>query len=146
MWGLIVRRIFYYDAVDESRPEEAERQERYFARLRRLPDVHVVLGDVRRRVKGPREQKGVDVQLAVDALEVASSGRVDAIALVTGDADFVPLAGAVRRAGPHVIVMAFPSSLSDRLEAEADRSIFLPEPPPDSWDLWQFERDMGFEE
>ena len=130
---LVVSRVFYYDAIDEkAQEEEQEQQKQYFARLRRLPDTHVVLGEVRRTRK--REQKGVDVQMAVDALRAATSGVIRAIALVTGDADFAPLARAIREAGPHVLVMAFERSLSQSLASEADRVDFYDFPPGD-WRL-----------
>ncbi len=117
----VAGRVFYYDAVDpEADASERERQQDYFRRLQRLPDTHVVLGEVRRG-KRRREQKGVDVQLAIDSLRAATSGAVKAIALVTGDADFAPLARAIREVGPHVIVLAFSRSLSDTLAREADR-------------------------
>ena len=41
--------------------------------------------------------------------------------MVTGDADFAPLADAIRRIGPHVIVAAYPKSLASSLKAAADR-------------------------
>jgi len=133
-WQLWATRIFYYDAADDTDPA-ADEKRRYLDRVRRLPDTHVAEGDVRRRLRdGRREQKGVDVQLAVDALSAAFSGQVAAIALVTGDADFVPLVEAIRHAGPHVLVMAFEQSLSEKLRATADRVVLLPYPPED-WEL-----------
>jgi uncharacterized protein (TIGR00288 family) len=84
-----------------------------------MADTHVILGEVRRSRR--REQKGVDVQMAVDALKAAASGTVDAIILVAGDADFAPLARAIREFGPHVFVVAFPENLSPSLAREADR-------------------------
>ncbi len=128
-------RVFYYDAMpDEATPEERERQEAYFARLRALPDTHVVLGEVRRGAKKRREQKGVDVQLAVDSLRMAMARVTDAIGLVTGDADFAPLVRAIRETGVHVIVLAFPTSLAQSLADEADRRVHFPVLPTD-WGL-----------
>ncbi len=127
-------RVFYYDAVDSEADEaEQERQKKYFDTVQRLPDTHVVLGEVRKGVKS-REQKGVDVQLAVDALRVATSGVIRAVALVTGDADFAPLARAIREAFCHVLVIAFRSSLSDTLAREADRLHVVDDVPKD-WAL-----------
>lgn len=133
---LDVVRLFFYDALDpEGSEEEQKKQRAYFARLGQLPDTHVVFGEVRRGVRR-REQKGVDVQLAVDALRVANAGLVRAIALVTGDADFAPLARAIREAGPHVIVVAFSDSLSKSLRLEADR-VHLWSSMPTDWILSQ---------
>lgn len=127
-------RKFYYDAIDEDAdPEVIKKKKAYLDKVRSLKDTHVVLGKIRKSKK--KEQKGVDVQLAVDALEAARSGSVDVIALITGDADFVPLVEAIRRAGPHVFVIAFNSTVSTDLKNAADRFYSLPE---DSHNLPQF--------
>jgi uncharacterized LabA/DUF88 family protein len=128
-------RIFYYDALpDRTTPEERTREKAYFDRIRALPDTHVVLGEVRKGEKKKREQKGVDVQLAVDALRAAMRRTAEAIGLVTGDADFVPVAKAIREAGVHVLVLGFPASLSEALANEADRVIRFSAIPTD-WNL-----------
>ena len=49
------------------------------------------------------KEKGVDVALAVDAMEVGLDGKIDVAVLVTGDGDFVPL---VRRLMKHGIRVA----------------------------------------
>ncbi|MCH9037720.1 MAG: NYN domain-containing protein [Chloroflexi bacterium] len=127
-------RLFYYDAQD-SEAEESERNRiaDYFAKIQRLPDTHVTLGEIRKG-KRRREQKGVDVQIAVDALKAATSGVIPVIVLVTGDADFAPLAKAIREAGPHVLVVGFSGSLSDSLIGEADR-VYKWETVPSNWNL-----------
>ncbi|MBI1886438.1 MAG: NYN domain-containing protein [Chloroflexi bacterium] len=115
-------RVFYYDAIDSnaSQTEQTHRRD-YFRRVEHLPQTHVLLGEVRTSPKaGQREQKGVDVQMAIDSLRAATSRGVKAIALVTGDADFAPLARAIRESGPYVLVLAFAESLSDNLAREAD--------------------------
>jgi uncharacterized LabA/DUF88 family protein len=128
-FGLV--RTYYYDAIDDEADDtESQRLDSYLGRLQALNDTHVVTGSVRRgRGSKRREQKGVDVRLAVDALEAALSGSVDGVALVSGDADFVPLVDAIRRAGPHVVVLAFEQGLSRDLRHAADRvHILMPEP------------------
>ena len=124
-------RLFFYDAIDEGGPTEEGQQEEtqqrdYLRRVEALNDTIVIVGQVRRRTsknkeqKENKEQKGVDVQLAIDALLMASRGDIEAVILVTGDADFAPLADAIRRIGPHVIVAAYPKSLASSLKAAAD--------------------------
>jgi uncharacterized LabA/DUF88 family protein len=127
-------RLFFYDAVDHDDPKRV-RQEAYLARVQRIPFTHVVTGTVRGR-KGKRRQKGVDVALAVDALEAAHARTADAIVLVTGDADFAPLAVAIRRAGPHVYVAAFAASLPDDLRAAADQVLHLSLSAPEQMATW----------
>jgi uncharacterized LabA/DUF88 family protein len=131
-------RYFVYDAIDESEDEAAQlRQRTYLTKVQRLPDTQVVTGRVKTSRRG-REQKGVDVRLAVDALEAAWSGVVDAVMIASGDADFEPLADAIRRAGPHVGILAFKSSLSLHLREAADRVYELPEDHP-NWFYWPSE-------
>jgi uncharacterized LabA/DUF88 family protein len=48
-------------------------------------------------------EKGVDVALAVDALQVGLDGKIDIAVLVTGDADFVPLVRALNKQGVRVL-------------------------------------------
>jgi uncharacterized LabA/DUF88 family protein len=128
-------RFFFYDAIDDSDPQRAAQQKAYLTRVQRLPFTHVVTGTVRGR-KGKRRQKGVDVALAVDALEAAHAKIIEAIVLVTGDADFAPLADAIRRAGPHVYVLAAPASLAADLRDAADQVFSLQPPPPARADQW----------
>jgi uncharacterized LabA/DUF88 family protein len=52
-------------------------------------------------------EKGVDVALAVDALQVGMAGLIDVAILVTGDADLVPLARAMMKHGTRVGVLYF---------------------------------------
>ena len=55
---------------------------------------------------GPNE-KGADVALAIDAMQVGMEGKVDLAVLVTGDADFVPLARALMKQGIRVMAAYF---------------------------------------
>jgi uncharacterized LabA/DUF88 family protein len=123
-------RVNYYDALDEQpstseQQAECSRLNQYFEWVSGRTDTHVVLGRVRH--SRPREQKGVDVHLAVDALRTAYSGTFDAILLVSGDADFEPLVTAIRESGPRIHVAGFETSTSVDLKRAADR--FLPLEP-----------------
>jgi uncharacterized LabA/DUF88 family protein len=63
-----------------------------------------------------------DIGIAMDLIELAS--RLDAIVLVSGDGDFVPLVNHVKHAlGCYVEVMAFGKSCSQKLEEVADNFI-----------------------
>lgn len=118
-----VRRVFYYDAIGEEQSEETARQREYLRWIQGLDDTHVVEGKLRRGRS--REQKGVDISLAVDALRAAYQGVVDVVAILAGDADFAPLVKALRDAGPHVIVVAFESNAAADLVAAADRVVYV---------------------
>ena len=48
-------------------------------------------------------EKGTDVALAVNALQVGLGGKIDIAVLVTGDGDFVPLVRALNKQGVRVL-------------------------------------------
>src|SRR5437899_969682 len=52
-------------------------------------------------------EKGIDVALAVDALQVGLDGKIDIAVLVTGDGDFVPLVRALNKRGVRVLDVYF---------------------------------------
>jgi uncharacterized LabA/DUF88 family protein len=78
----------------------------------------------RRRIKG-----SLDVELAIDALEVAE--HVDHIILFSGDGAFRPLVAAVQRRGCRVSVVSTvstqPPMIADELRRQADHFIDLAE-------------------
>ncbi|NIM91853.1 MAG: NYN domain-containing protein [Candidatus Aminicenantes bacterium] len=69
-----------------------------------------------------------DIGIAMDTIELAS--KLDAIVLVSGDGDFVPLVQHLKHAlGCYVEVMAFSKSSSQKLVEEADNFINLDQNP-----------------
>jgi uncharacterized LabA/DUF88 family protein len=54
-----------------------------------------------------QREKGVDVLLAIDALQVGMEGKIDIAVLVTGDGDLVPLTRALMKHGIRVGVVYF---------------------------------------
>ncbi|MBI3945041.1 MAG: NYN domain-containing protein [Armatimonadetes bacterium] len=52
-------------------------------------------------------EKGADVALAIDAMQIGLEGKVDIAVLVTGDADFVPLARALMKQSVRVMAAYF---------------------------------------
>jgi len=69
-----------------------------------------------------------DVGMAVDAIE--QSEKLDAVVLITGDGDFVPLAEFLKfKSGCQVEIIAFSKSASARLKEVADDFIDLCQDP-----------------
>jgi hypothetical protein len=133
---------YYYDAIDES-PKDTETQKEFDDRVRprrelhqyinQLANFHVREGYVRKGVK--REQKAVDVMLAVDALEHAARGNLSAAHLVVGDLDFEPLVKSLVRLGVQVVIHYSPLSVSEELLNAADMRQRIT--ARDCWD-WTF--------
>lgn len=68
-----------------------------------------------------------DVGLTIDAVSLAS--KVDAISLVTGDGDFVPLVEYLKSHGVRVEVVSFGRSTSQKLKEVCDHFTDLDEDP-----------------
>ena len=76
-------------------------------------------------------EKGVDVALAVDALQVGLGNMIDVAVLVTGDGDFVPLVRALNKQGVRVLAAYFAfeskdgskSFINERLLAAANYAV-----------------------
>jgi hypothetical protein len=68
--------------------------------------------------------KGVDIQLAVDALSHVYKDNVEAVYIMSGDGDFLPLLEEALRQGKQVYLSAFSGGLNDRL-AEIATDFYL---------------------
>jgi uncharacterized LabA/DUF88 family protein len=75
-------------------------------------------------------EKGIDVALAVDAMQVGLQGMIDIAALVAGDGDFVPLVRALMKRGVPVTAVYFDfrdahdkSFINDRLLSACNYSL-----------------------
>ena len=53
------------------------------------------------------KEKGVDVALAIDALQAGLDGKIDVAVLVTGDGDLVPVVRALMKQGVQVMIVHF---------------------------------------
>ena len=61
-----------------------------------------------------QREKGIDVAMAIDVLQVGLEGIMDVAVLVTGDGDFVPLVRALMKRGITVIVAYFEYEENDK--------------------------------
>jgi uncharacterized LabA/DUF88 family protein len=52
-------------------------------------------------------EKGIDIAMAIDALQVGLDGKIDVAVLITGDGDFVPLVRALMKHGIRVATAYF---------------------------------------
>lgn len=117
-------RIYYYNVPPPHthRPEQKAAQRAYYARIEAAGGVIFRLGHLQeRRVKGKSifEEKGVDVNLAVDMLSGAYQDRYDTAILVSSDGDFAPVVNEVKRRGKRVEYVYFPRSAKSRALQQA---------------------------
>jgi hypothetical protein len=69
--------------------------------------------------------KAVDIQMVVDILHHVHQGNVDAVAIISGDGDFLPVVDEVIRNGKHVYLGALSTGLNERLKERADQFVDL---------------------
>lgn len=53
------------------------------------------------------KEKGIDVAMAVDIMQIALNGKIDIAALITGDGDFLPLVRVLMKEGVRVMAVYF---------------------------------------
>jgi uncharacterized LabA/DUF88 family protein len=124
------RKVFYYDEIPVQQHQEDDGtyaarvapKRTELATIERQAGFHVRSGDAVHRKRRGNEQKMVDVQLAVDALLMASRGLFESVTLVTGDLDFKPLVTALVDMGVDVHLQYPPGETSEDLLAAADRA------------------------
>lgn len=70
-------------------------------------------------------EKGIDVLLAVDAIEAARSRRYAALIILSGDADFVPAVHLIQRLGVNVVNLHPYSGSSTELRTTCKRHLLI---------------------
>jgi uncharacterized LabA/DUF88 family protein len=120
-------RAYFYDSLDDApRPGETGEAcqariaplEQFFASVRALSGFHVQLGTVSQGKR--RQQKEVDILLAVDMLTHGFDRNMEKAVLVAGDLDFRPIVEALVRRGVFVEVWYHRSSIAQDLPGAAD--------------------------
>lgn len=130
-WGRVRgvhRKVFYYDAIPVQKPGEDDTthstrvapKRRELAEIERQLRYHVRTGETHHRRRRGNEQKMVDVQLAVDALLMASRGLFASCTLLTGDLDFKPLVTALVDMGVDVQLLYPEDETNDDLKVATD--------------------------
>lgn len=78
-----------------------------------------------KKLKKSISGKGVDIQMTVDILTHTYQNNIDAVYLLSGDGDYIPLINEVMRMGKQVYVAAFSSGLAPKLRTVADEFTLL---------------------
>ena len=120
-------RAFYYDALDD-RQRQGEKLQDYesriatdkvfFDKIQELPGYFVRLGSLGGRDN--KQQKKVDILLAVEALDHAVRRNMDRAVILSGDRDFEPLVHSLVQLGVRVEVAGDKKNSSSFLLRAAD--------------------------
>jgi uncharacterized LabA/DUF88 family protein len=124
--GRPLYRIYYYNIRQDEkrRPREHKEQERFLNALYKVPYLEARLGHTREH-QGVTVEKGVDVMLATDLLNLAWMDMYDTAVLVSGDGDFTYAVQMTKNLGKYVEVACFDSNQSPELAQVADQLHFL---------------------
>jgi uncharacterized LabA/DUF88 family protein len=124
--GRQLSRVYYYTAIPDQKrdPERYTKQQKFLDALKHKPYFRVVLGRLE-----PRDdtyvEKGVDISLAIDLLDLAYHNTYDTAIIITGDGDFSRAVEIVQRMGMHVENACTRSCLSYNLQQTCDVTIIL---------------------
>lgn len=122
------QRTFYYDSypkidsIDEKDPKYTKKS-KIFDEIKRAKNCHVHTGVLRHREKKKtKEQKGVDVMLAIQVMQHAYQGNMDEAHILTSDLDFFPVFDALTQTRVSTILIYDPKKTADDLVYSADRA------------------------
>lgn len=123
---------FYYDAYPSKKSDESESTylqrlntaENKFKKITSCRGWHCNFGVTKGSGKRTR-QKGVDIQLAMDAFTHCVRGNFKHAIILTGDLDFFPLIKSLIYEGAFVELWCDPASTSSELIRAADARKFL---------------------
>lgn len=119
-------RVYYYTAIIDQtvNPSQYQKQLRFLDAMKKKSYFSVVLGRLESR-GGTYIEKGVDIALAIDLLDLAYHQTYDTAILITGDGDFSRAVEIVQRMGKHVENACTKSHLSNHLQSTCDRTLIF---------------------
>lgn len=119
---------YYY--VGEIKKKEGDPTFRLYtgqqALLRKLRsnDINIKLGYLLHS-KGKYQEKGVDVQIAVDMVDFAADDMYDTCYLLSSDTDLIPAIRASQKRGKKIIYVGFEGNLSIALRRVCSETVIL---------------------
>jgi len=104
----------YYDALPVQGTLRGNmlysKAQRFHSKLNRLDKFEVRLGRLQPNTDGSFTQKGVDMRLGIDLVQMSMNGDIQKAILVTGDSDFEYAVVKAQDADVKVALACFPSS------------------------------------
>ncbi|MFH1054709.1 MAG: NYN domain-containing protein [Candidatus Altiarchaeota archaeon] len=130
--------IRYYNASinQQMEPEKYREQQRFFAKVAKIPKVKLILGKLKARFETCTQcskktryfvEKNTDVNIAIDLVDLAHKNVYDIAVMVTGDGDFSGAVRLVRTFSKEVEHARFRKNYSTELNRACNREIILDE-------------------
>ena len=126
-------RIYYYDAIVDGGHPDYRTQKEFFDSIESARWYTVRLGELVESTNKGFKQKGVDILMAIDALDKAYQHQYETGIFLIGDRDFLPLITAVKDSGKKTLLVCYEQNTSIDLMECFDRRIFLSEEDIKSW-------------
>jgi len=108
-------RTYFYDArvnqsdIDTEELRELDNKQKIFHyAIDRYPRFEIKLGRLQ-KIMGKWKQKGVDVRLGVDMVQMSASKQIDKAILIASDGDFVYAVNKAKDAGVVTSLVTFPN-------------------------------------
>ncbi len=122
-------RTIFYDALPIPGTPQGNalysKTQRFHSRLRALKNFEVRLGRLQ-KINGNFFQKGVDMRLGVDLVQMSMNREIDKAIVITSDSDFEYAIEKAKEAGIIVSLAYFPSSkMNSKFLQTADEIILL---------------------
>lgn len=120
--GRRLLRTYYYNILQDQAqwPTGYLEQQEFIEVLRRTPYFEVKLGTTKVS-QGQPVERGIDIMLATDMLNLCWRDAVDIVLLVSGDSDFAYALQSIKNMGKQVEVAYFENAVSRDLVDLADR-------------------------
>ena len=128
-------RVYYFDAIVDGGHPDYSTQKDFFDSIEKVNCYTVILADLIESSNKGFKQKGVDVQMAISALDKTYQNQYDTAIFLMGDRDFLPLIKAVKDVGKKTLIVCYEKNTAVDLMACFDRRVLLEKEDIESWAL-----------
>ena len=107
-------KTIFYSALPKFGTTEYSNAQRFHSKIARLDKFEVRFGRLQYDKRGKATQKGVDMKLGIDLVQMSMKKDFDVAILITGDSDFLYAVQKAREANVKIKLAHFPGSSINR--------------------------------
>jgi len=119
------KKTIFYDALPKMGTPRYSKAQKFHSSLRKLDKFDVRLGRLQYNQNGKPTQKGVDMKLGIDLVQMSMKNEFDTAILITGDSDFLYAVQKAQEANIRVILAYIPGSKINKAFQESFDGIEL---------------------